>query len=212
MHITKIKICGIKDLKSLNICLKNRVDGVGFVIYKKSSRNLSIKKTRKLINRTPNNIIKFLVIKDLSKEKLRNIFKNINFDFLQFYGKRNKKTAKRLCLKNKVDFLNVYDEKSIIKKNKKYSLFSIEAKENLGKGKKIDFNNKAINKKIKKNKKKIMISGGINFKNVYYIVRKYKPYFVDISSGVEYKKKKNKKLIKMIINEVHLANFVNVFQ
>ena len=46
----KIKICGIKDPKTLDCCNDNNVNYYGLIFYNKSKRNISLENSLKLIN------------------------------------------------------------------------------------------------------------------------------------------------------------------
>ncbi|AXN02468.1 Phosphoribosylanthranilate isomerase [Candidatus Vidania fulgoroideae] len=210
MSLTKIKFCGIKDEKTLKFCKKINVDAVGFVFYKKSVRNVSIRKAMLFSDLLKSSYIyKFAIVVQPKLLFLKKIFRNIKIDFLQFYGKENKKIV-NLCYKYNTNFLKVYDFNSkkdldIINKSK-YNFISVEKKNIGGTGKMIHFN-----KDFLKIKKKIMISGGINKKNIYHIVRKIKPIFLDISSGIEKKGIKDRILMKSILKELNLSNIKNVY-
>ncbi|WDI79269.1 phosphoribosylanthranilate isomerase [Candidatus Vidania fulgoroideae] len=210
MSLTKIKFCGIRDIKTLKFCKEINVDAIGFVFYKKSLRNISIKKAVLLSNLLKSSYIyKFAIVVKPKISFLKKIFKNINIDFLQFYGKENKKIID-LCYKYKTNFLKVYKfngKKDIDVINKsKYNFVSVEKKNIGGTGKTINFNKNLLNIK-----KKIMISGGINKKNIYYIVRKIKPFFLDISSGIEKKGIKDRILMRSVLKELSLSNIKNVY-
>ncbi|MGX7589005.1 phosphoribosylanthranilate isomerase [Candidatus Vidania fulgoroideorum] len=201
--LTKVKLCGINDIKTLKFCIKVNVDALGFVFYKKSKRYINIKKMQYFASYIPSYIKIFAIVVEYNKKFIHKLFKKVRIDYLQYYGSRKKKIMK-ICKHYCVNFLEVCRIKnnylkrtnrfiSVEKYNKKYGGF----------GKTLFFNN------IFKNRN-IMISGGISIKNVYYIIRTYKPVFIDISSGIEKKGNKSLSLIKTIIREVNLSNLKNV--
>ena len=53
----KFKICGIKNLETLDCCIANNVDFFGLIFYKKSPRNIEIKDAQKLIFSSKNKSI-----------------------------------------------------------------------------------------------------------------------------------------------------------
>ena len=82
------KICGVKDLKTLNYIIKHKHPPkfIGFICnYPKSHRNLNIKDLKKLVNTNKNEKINFVsVLVDptedmLKKIKKLNLHKEIKF-------------------------------------------------------------------------------------------------------------------------------------
>ncbi|MGX7589159.1 phosphoribosylanthranilate isomerase [Candidatus Vidania fulgoroideorum] len=210
--LTKIKFCGINNIDTIKYCIKLNIDAIGFVFYKKSVRNVSINMAVKMSKLLKYSYIYiFAVVYKPTISFLKKLFKKIKVDFLQYYGKENNSIIK-ICNKYNVKFVKVYKYENIndlYKINKsKYNYISIENKIKGGTGKIIKFN-----KNFKNVKKKIMISGGLNKNNIYYVVRKYKPNFIDISTGIESKiSVKSKILMNSVIKEVYYSNIKNVLE
>ncbi len=205
---SKIKICGIKNLDTLDFCIKNKVNYYGLIFYKTSPRNISIKKAKKLLEYSKNKkILSVGVFVDYNLKELSKLLKNLNFDYIQLHGKEDDKYIKYLKEKNKINVIkvisikNLKDFKNITNfPNSDMFLFDYKPEVNElpgGNSKKFDWK---LLKNIKINKP-WFISGGINENNIMQIKNYVIPYGIDISSGVEVKRgmKSNQK-IKSIVN------------
>ena len=55
---SKIKICGIKDISTLDCCIQNKVDFFGLIFYEKSPRNITFNEAKNLTDLSRNLNIK----------------------------------------------------------------------------------------------------------------------------------------------------------
>ncbi len=188
-----VKICGIKNKKTLLCCEKNKVNFFGMIFYNKSPRNISFKKAKEL-----QDIAKKLKIKGVgvfvNKElnEIIKLIKDLNLKFVQLHGEENNKyisklkkmnikIIKQISIKTREDLINYkkYTEAD-------YFLFDYKPKDNElpgGNAKSFDWN---IIKNLKISKP-WFLSGGVEIKNIHLIRTKIKPFGIDLSSGVEKK-------------------------
>ena len=180
-----IKICGISDLNFLNEVIQiNEINYLGFIFYENSPRNV----TKDLLN----DIKRF----DFKDKRPVCVFVNASFEFikesisyfkdplLQFHGDE----TNQFCSSFKKDFWKVIHVKSIesIDRIEEYPdasaiLFENYKKDQFGgTGESFDWD---IVKKANLSKK-IVLSGGINVKNVDNAIST-QPWCIDINSGVE---------------------------
>lgn len=180
-----IKICGIADLNFLNEVIQiNEINYLGFIFYENSPRNV----TKDLLN----DIKRF----DFKDKRPVCVFVNASFEFikesisyfkdplLQFHGDE----TNQFCSSFKKDFWKVIHVKSIesIDRIEEYPDASAILLENYkkdqfgGTGESFDWD---IVKKANLSKK-IVLSGGINVKNVDNAIST-QPWCIDINSGVE---------------------------
>ncbi|UOQ27865.1 Phosphoribosylanthranilate isomerase [Candidatus Vidania fulgoroideae] len=205
---TLIKFCGLKRRKDFLNCISLKIDAVGFVFYKKSSRYVSIKKAKK-ITKGYNNITfpqKIGVFYKPSVDLLKKIEKENFIDFYQICGNKLERGVKKYLKKKKKKYIRSFNIKkknrfNIIRKiNKsKKKIFFIDSysKNKGGSGKAFDWSY------INFIKKRIFVSGGINLRNIKEILS-YKPFGIDVSSGIENKEGfKNKTLMKKIVKIVN---------
>ena len=208
----KIKICGIKNTKILDTCNHCNVDYYGLLFYKKSPRNINVKKAKDLINYQNNlNAIPVGVFVDHNFDDLCKLIKKINLKNIQLHGKENNEYISKLKNEHNLNVIKTIKikEKNDINQIKLYSyadyfLFDYKSDKNELPGGNAKSFNWSILKKINTTKP-WFISGGINKDNVKYILENLIPYGIDISSGVEEQlgiKSSNKiKEIVKIIND-----------
>ena len=180
-----IKICGIADLNFLNEVIQiNEINYLGFIFYENSPRNV----TKDLLNDIKRFDFKdkrpVCVFVNASSEFIKESISCFKDPLLQFHGDE----TNQFCSSFKKDFWKVIHVKSIesIDRIEEYPDASAILLENYkkdqfgGTGESFDWD---ILKKANLSKK-IVLSGGINVKNVDNAIST-QPWCIDINSGVE---------------------------
>ena len=180
-----IKICGIADLNFLNEVIQiNEINYLGFIFYENSPRNV----TKDLLNDIKRFDFKdkrpVCVFVNASSEFINESISYFKDPLLQFHGNE----TNQFCSSFKKDFWKVIHVKSIesIDRIEEYPDASAILLENYkknqfgGTGESFDWN---IVEKANLSKK-IVLSGGINVKNVDNAIST-QPWCIDINSGVE---------------------------
>ena len=180
-----IKICGIADLNFLNEVIQiNEINYLGFIFYENSPRNV----TKDLLNDIKRYDFKdkrpVCVFVNASSEFIKESISYFKDPLLQFHGDE----TNQFCSSFKKDFWKVIHVKSIesIDRIEKYPDASAILLENYkkdqfgGTGESFEWD---IVKKANLSKK-IVLSGGINVKNVDNAIST-QPWCIDINSGVE---------------------------
>ena len=180
-----IKICGIADLNFLNEVIQiNEINYLGFIFYENSPRNV----TKDLLNDIKRFDFKdkrpVCVFVNASSEFIKESISYFKDPLLQFHGDE----TNQFCSSFKKDFWKVIHVKSIesIERIEEYPDASAILLENYkkdqfgGTGESFDWD---IVKKANLSKK-IVLSGGINVKNVDNAIST-QPWCIDINSGVE---------------------------
>ena len=192
MNKSKIKICGIKDIQTLNCCIENKVDFFGLIFFSKSPRYIKLDVASNLIFHSKNKPISSVgVFVNEPIEQIKTLMKHLKFNYIQLHGdedyeyilelKKNSsiKVIKNIAIKSSEDFINV----------KKYSnadlfLFDYKpSKDELPGGNAKQFSWDLL-RDIKVDKP-WFLSGGININNINDINNYTIPYGIDVSSGVE---------------------------
>ena len=193
LNKTKIKICAIKEIDTLDCCIKNNVDYFGLIFYKKSPRNINYKEAMKLISYSKSKKISSVgVFVNESTEDLKNILKSLNIGYVQLHGKEDNEYIKLIKKNNKkikiIKSIPINSSKDLLKlekyPNADIFLFDYKPLKNELPG----GNAKTFNWNFLRNKNIIkpwFLSGGINIKNINEIKKYIIPYGIDISSGVE---------------------------
>jgi phosphoribosylanthranilate isomerase len=196
-----IKICGVNDLEILNeLIMIDELNFVGFIFYQASPRNITdsfLQKINKVDFQNKRPVCVYVnAPRDLIQET-SSYFKN---PILQFHGME----TNDFCNSFNNDFWKVIRVKNIasIEKISEYPDASAILFENYeknkfgGTGKSFDWN---FLENIKSLDMKIIVSGGINIKNVHNAIN-IAPWCIDINSGVEsFAGVKDLKLINEII-------------
>ncbi len=181
-----IKICGINELKTLNeLIIIKEIDFIGFIFYQDSLRNVS------------NNLLQQLKDIDLKEKRPVCVYVNASrslieetssyFDnpVLQFHGDEtnefcksfNKDFWKVIRVRDLSSIQNIseyHDASAILLENYEKGKYG-------GTGKSFDWH---LLENIKTLDMKIIVSGGINIKNVHNAIN-INPWCIDINSGVE---------------------------
>jgi len=201
--MTKVKICGMTDLRDALKAYELGADLVGFIFFQKSPRKIDPEHARVIIEDLPKDLLKVGLFLDQELEEVRALAKRCHIDILQLHGEENP----RYCEKLKDDFkiiksFKVKDESSLKNvrryKNVDYCLFDTYVKDTPGgTGVKFDWNIL----KGKKFEKPTFLAGGLKPENVKEAIKEVLPYAVDVASGVEKSPgKKDYKLLKEFID------------
>jgi phosphoribosylanthranilate isomerase len=201
----KVKLCGFKELETIDLACCLRIDFMGFVFYDASPRNVDMSNIAEITKGIPENIKKVAVVVDASDELLVDIIRELKPDFLQLHGdedlfrvkqikeKFNLPIIKAFRISNKKDLTLTKEFEDVAD----YFLFDAKADElKGGSGKSFDW---GVLKSLE-TKKEWFLSGGINSKNAEIALRKTGARMIDVSSALEEAKGiKSKKLIKEFV-------------
>ena len=197
------KICGLKDVESLNCCEENNVDFFGMIFYEKSPRNITLNEAETLINTSKELRIRPIgVFVDHEINDLKKIISSLGLKHIQLHGNEDQlyideikrqfdvKIIKTISINNSED-LNIINKFN----NIEYLLFDYKPIKNELPG----GNSKSFDWSLLKGKKIELpwfISGGINEENIKKIQNLLNPNGIDLSSGVEVSKgiKSNSKI------------------
>ena len=200
--MTKIKICGLfreEDIEAVNVYRPNYV---GFIInYPKSHRNIDIKSLEFLSKKLDGSIKRVAVFVNEDIEFIKKLFDKGLFDIIQLHGEEDNKYIQSLKTSTKADIIKAHkieDKSSLDKINSCASdLVLIDT----GKGGGLSHSIKNI-ELLKKLNRRYMLAGGIDEANVEYFLKELSPYALDISSGAETDRKKDRAKIKRLIEMI----------
>ena len=83
---TKVKICGITNLKNALEATEIGVDALGFVFFKDSPRYIEPKEARKIISKLPAFVLRVGLFVNASKEEVLSAISDSKVNMLQFHG------------------------------------------------------------------------------------------------------------------------------
>lgn len=152
-----VKICGIKDAEIAAICADMGADAIGFVAYKPSKRYISADDA--------NTIVKEL------KGKVQTVAVSVGLGdcagyVTDLYQADDADTEENHILSGHTEPEGVF----------RYFIYDISK----GTGKKAEYP-----EWIERYRDRLILAGGLTPENVADVIRKYRPFGVDVSSGVE---------------------------
>lgn len=201
----KVKLCGFKEISSLQSAIENKADFIGFIFYDKSPRNVTVAQAAELAKIIPTSIAKVAVVVNSSLELLQNIASGLQPQYFQLHGSE---TVERV-LEIKKAFPHIKIIKAFSIANKSDLEQSIDFTDladiflfdniSAGSGKSFDF-------KILQNfscQKNWFLSGGLNISNIDEALKITGAKMIDISSGIEkVRGEKSSELIREFMHKV----------
>lgn len=213
----KVKFCGMKTQKDLEIC--NIADYLGFIVgVPKSKRNLTIPAVKSLIENLSKDKKSVTVITDLTI--IEKISSEIDPDIIQVHTKIDdldsllnvfEKNNQRYALtigSSRNDIINGEILDHEISSKAEYiiidSIAGNEISGGLGKVRNFQKTSEIISKYTNLH---FIVAGGLEPYNILGILQKTHPYGVDVSSGIENQEGiKDKELVTKFMNNVQLFN------
>jgi len=195
--MARVKVCGITNVRDAMRAVDAGAWAVGFIFYKKSPRYISPAKAKKIIAQLPPYIIPVGVFVNEKAPHLKRIIKACGLQAVQLHGDESPAFCRQFkkCMVIKAVRVKSAED---IKECKRYPVDAVLLDTYVpgtygGTGKVFDW--KSIARK--KPRIPVIVSGGLNARNVARAIRTVKPYAVDVSSGVEYMPgKKSEKRLK----------------
>ena len=185
---TKIKICGITNLKNALEATQIGVDALGFVFYKDSPRYIQPKDARKIIDLLPSFVLRVGLFVNASKEEVLSSIIDSRVNLLQFHGDEDEKFCNQFNLPY-IKAIPFQNELNLLKYCKLFASSSAilldSYSQNLRGGTGKTFNWDLIPKDLPL---PLIIAGGLDCNNISLLIKKVNPYGVDVSGGVESKK------------------------
>lgn len=191
-----VKICGITNTEDAKLAQENKVDFLGFIFYKKSPRFIQPAQAKKIISKLKPRVHAVGVFVNVSLKEVERITSYCNIDIVQLHGnesasycraliKKGFRVIKAVRVKNKgsLSGLDNFHAHALLFDTFDRSLFG-------GTGR--SFNHELVRRNFSL---PVIISGGIDQRNVKSVINRLKPYAVDASSSLERfpgKKDKNK--------------------
>jgi phosphoribosylanthranilate isomerase len=185
--MTKVKICGLTDLRDALKAHELGADFIGFIFFKESPRTVEAEHARVIIEDLPEGVPVAGLFYNQDLEYVRRTAQRCHIKILQLHGdedpeycralKRDFQIIKSFKIKDDMSIggVNGYEETD-------FYLFDTYVKGTPG-GTGKSFNWDIV--KGKTFKKPVFLAGGLTPQNVAGAIRAVRPYAVDVASGVE---------------------------
>jgi len=182
---TKIKICGITNLRNASEAARLGVDALGFVFFNKSPRYIEPQKAREIIDLLPSFVLRVGLFVNATKEEVVLAINESRVNMLQFHGDEDEMFCNQFNLPyikaiSFKDGINLLEYCQLFASSSGILIDTYSQKMRGGTGK--TFNWGLIPKQLPL---PLIIAGGLNSKNVSLLINSINPYGVDVSGGVE---------------------------
>jgi len=181
----KVKICGLTTVDDALAAVAAGADLLGFVLWEKSPRHVSVETAREIARRLPPAISRVGVFVDAPVEQVMFSLRICDFAALQFHGRESPAYCQQFAVMTIKAFpvrdaaslsaLSAYDTDAFLLDTQ------VEGRPG-GTGETFDWSLAAQAKKFDKS---IFLAGGLTPQNVAAAVRAVQPFAVDVSTGVE---------------------------
>ncbi len=170
------------------IAVAQGADAIGLVFYPPSPRYVTPAQAAEIVNALPAFITLVALFVDASRADVEAVLSQVNIDLIQFHGQETADECRQYG-KSYIKAIRVKSDTNLVQYMTEYS----DAKALLldtyaegvpgGTGQVFDWT--VIPKNLSK---PIVLAGGLDAENVEQAIRQVKPYAVDVSGGVEFKK------------------------
>ncbi|MES1925080.1 phosphoribosylanthranilate isomerase [Salinisphaera sp. T31B1] len=186
MQRVRVKICGVTRPEDGLAAARAGADAVGLVFYPASSRAVSIEQARDIAAALPPFVARVALFLDASADEVTRVVEALRLDALQFHGHESAAFCRRFGLpylksvpmgEPDIDpgqWARAYDDAQGL------LLDANRAGQAGGRGETFDWHTRHDLPD-----RPIVVAGGLNVDNVGDAIRRFAPYAVDTSSGVE---------------------------
>lgn len=202
--MVKIKICGLKRLEDIELANRYKIDYAGFV-FAESKRKVNYDLAKQMKEKLCEDIQSVGVFVDAGTDEILKLYNDGIIDVAQLHGMESEDYIK--TLKEKTDYKLKIIKAIEVSENTDLSKYDDSLADYLlldsGKGSGKTFDWHLIRKDLKK---EFFLAGGLNSKNITQAIGEFKPYAIDLSSGVESDGFKDENKIKKVMEAKNMNN------
>jgi len=191
--LTKVKICGLTTKEAVEAAVNSGADYIGFV-FAKSKRQVGIKQASHLAQFIPKTVQKVGVFVSPTLMELQEAIVKVPLDLVQIHGEFSDEDFEKLDVPS-IRAISVEKTLEEIETKADFLLFDAPL---AGSGKTFDWELL----KDENIEKPYFLAGGLTVDNVKQAITFFRPYAVDVSSGVETDGKKDLLKIMRFIESV----------
>ncbi len=185
MHRTRMKFCGMRSLPDIEAAFAAGADAVGFVFHRASRRHVEAQDVRSWLADAPPLLHRVFLFMDAPVSDVEEVLSVVQPDYLQFHGEESPEYCEQFALPwiKALPMGNPEQAESMLKAHASASMFLADshggAERSGGSGKTFDWD------RIEMLPARTLIAGGLDPDNVGALVRQWRPWAVDVSSGIE---------------------------
>ncbi|MGN7476928.1 phosphoribosylanthranilate isomerase [Solibacillus silvestris] len=199
--MTKVKICGLKEIEHVETAVKAGADFIGFM-FAPSKRRITVEEAVELAKAIPNTVKKVGVFVNEERAAILHIAEQVGLDYIQYHGDETPEQIQAIGLPaiKAFSIRGGEDVERAAAYEVDYYLFDAPGTDfRGGSGKSFDW---MLLDKMNIPLEKVILAGGLNEGNVGLAVMLVEPFAVDVSSGVEVDGRKNATAIENFIEKV----------
>lgn len=202
--MTKIKLCGLTGENDIEVANKLLPEFVGFVFAEKSRRKISPARAAELKKILNPKIFSVGVFVNEKIETVAEISRCGIIDAIQLHGAEDENYISKLRTLTDKKIIRAFQIKSgdDLKLAEKFPADFVLLDGGAGEGKSFD------RTLLKNFRREFFLAGGLNPENVAGEIEKFKPFAVDVSSGIETNGIKDEKKMRDFVNAVRGENFL----
>ena len=199
--MTWVKICGTTNLEDALIAVEAGADAVGFVFYEKSPRNIGVEAAREIVEKLPNGVEKVGVFVNHTAEQMTSISERARLSAVQVYpfaSGEKRPTSDFIPNGDLRVFVAIPGERfksgedfgfslsgEFLRRTSALFLDSGNPQRPGGTGETFDWEKASGPVKGLSQATPVVIAGGLTPGNVSEAIGIFKPWGVDVTSGVE---------------------------
>lgn len=182
--MTKVKICGLKEVQHVQAAVQAGADAIGFV-FAPSKRQVTIEQAQQLAKYVPDGIKKIGVFVNPTPEELRSAVLTVPLDYVQYHGEESPEYIIQQGYPS-IKALSVRcaeDVQAATNYDVDYYLFDAPGTDYKGgSGHTFDW---TLLEAAGIPQHKLILAGGLKLDNIQEALSLVSPFMVDVSSGVE---------------------------
>ncbi len=200
--MTWIKICGITNLKDARAAAEAGASALGFVFYEKSSRHVAVEAAREMVAGLPREVERVGVFVNEPADFVSHVAERVGLTAVQLHGpestaefvrhraEKRDRSARNIKLIATHSASALEQEDLVISEVAKQSLYALlldsgSASAPGGTGKTFDWEKSYSMVMQMSFIVPVIVAGGLTALNVDAAIRRFRPWGVDVASGVE---------------------------
>jgi phosphoribosylanthranilate isomerase len=180
----KVKICGIQDYVEAKFAIAAGSDYLGFIFVKDSKRSVSVDVVKDIIEKVRGKVSIVGVFKNNNLEEVNSLCEELDFDLVQLHGDEDPDYCQKV-IRPVIKTFGLKADFSITNTIKKMKIYDVTYylidREQPGIGDTLPLSKATeISKTFP-----LFFAGGLTPENVSNVVKKVKPFAVDVITGVK---------------------------
>ena len=188
--MARVKICGITNYKDARAAIDLGANALGFNFYNQSPRFVSVETAKEIIRQAPASAWFVGVFVNEERERIIEIAKEVGLDTLQFHGDETPEFCSDWNQWRTIKAIRVGSESDLAAISQFHEVVDhclIDSRDTrLYGGTGLQVESELLeNEELRSVLSSSILAGGLSPKNVAEQIVKYKPFGVDVASGVE---------------------------